>query len=1132
MTETSLAGSPYPSIAALRAVHNELLKAVRDTRNLNNVPIEIDKVREFIVRGVATGTLIESEDDRSTAQGLLDYWSALAYRLGEDILDTTLAEFDHDADPELNEALCPYVGVRPFESTDAERFFGRKRLIEFLIQRLQTTRVLALVGSVGGGKSSVLRAGLIPALRVGALADSAQWNYLDPITPGSDPLAQLAKTLPDLASSEHPIVLLVDQFEELFTLNDNESIQTQFIDQLVHLAEVEGPRHTILIGMRSDIESTIARFPTLQAWFERGRIQLMPSGAGELREAIEKPAELIGLKYEAGLVDQLIQDLLGEPTALPLLQFTLMELWERRDKNRITWAAYNQIGAGRVALARVADMTYAEFAVPDQLLARRILLRLVNYERGLDVSTRRVRRAALLQGLNPSDQAHQVLDKLIAERLLRVSAGVTTDEDQIELAHDAIALNWSKMADWLSGERTALDIRRRLEARAAEWTKLGRAAAGLLDPVQLAEAEGWMSSPDGQSIGYDESLRSLVHASRTAIEENQQRDVRQAQELAQEQTRRAEAETARAEEQTRRAEAERQRAEEQTQRVEVEVRRKRQIGAALIFIGILAIVALALASYAIQQANLARLQEARTRDESETKVVQAVALSTANTLANQNAKQALENLQIAEGARATAEAARATAEAARTDAEKQRAEAEQRRIEARAGELSALALAVEDSNPQAAILLAAESVKIGLDSGVEPAPVALSTLQNALLFISGRGYYQHTDAVTHVAFDTAGTRLVTAGLDGYFLLWDAAKLDTPPTKINANFPIGQMVLSANGRWLAIASEDGNTLQLWDLNQPSAGAQLPVGAGINEITFSQDGQLLAAAGKDGVSRVWNLANPTAGARLLSFRAEARSIAISPDGRWILTGHSDGFGRLWNLTGRDPLSPASFTRDRRAALTKVAFSPNGRWLILGDQNGLTHLWSLSSGGFGVGPSVLSGQSGSITAIAITPSSDRAITASSDGSIFIWALDSKSNPPPLSVLRAHEGSVTSLAISPDGTRLASTGLSPSGNGYPVALWDLTAQDPGKDGQFLIGHSGDVRQVLFSPDGKLLVSVSDDNSLRTWDLTKPALTLDSLPSDPEGLIDLACTIAGREISAKEWGDFGFSGQAPMVCK
>ncbi|HEU5090721.1 MAG TPA: hypothetical protein VFT99_24875, partial [Roseiflexaceae bacterium] len=175
---------PFPSLAALRAAHNELLKATRDT---SAVRAQLDAIRDFIGRGAATGALLDEEDDRETAQNLLDYWSATAYRVGSEAPDATLAEYNSAFEPELRDDQCPYVGLEPFTERTSQWFFGRLRLIPFLVNKIQSLRMVALVGPLGSGKTSALRAGLLPALLNGA-TDEEHWRALPPMTPGADPL--------------------------------------------------------------------------------------------------------------------------------------------------------------------------------------------------------------------------------------------------------------------------------------------------------------------------------------------------------------------------------------------------------------------------------------------------------------------------------------------------------------------------------------------------------------------------------------------------------------------------------------------------------------------------------------------------------------------------------------------------------------------------------------------------------------------------------------------------------------------------------------------------------------------------------------------------------------------------------
>ncbi len=327
----------YPSLAALQVAHNDLLKR---QRGAGDAPEFLAEIGAFMCEGAATGALLAETDDRRAAQTLLDYWAARLYRVGEEPPDSTLAEFDPLLAPELPDELCPYLGLDAFREADHDKFFGRRELIARLVERLADHRLLAVVGPSGGGKSSLVRAGLIPALKAGALPGSQDWRYLSPIVPGSDPVANLARVLPDkearrqgdkesdlsdLPVSLSPCLLVVDQFEELFTLCDDDQARQAFVAKLRDLIDTPGAEHRLILTMRSDFETFVARAPDLQARFEESRVQVTPLSAAELREAIERPAEAVGLKFESGVIDLLLQDILGEPAGLPLLQFTLLK---------------------------------------------------------------------------------------------------------------------------------------------------------------------------------------------------------------------------------------------------------------------------------------------------------------------------------------------------------------------------------------------------------------------------------------------------------------------------------------------------------------------------------------------------------------------------------------------------------------------------------------------------------------------------------------------------------------------------------------------------------------------------------------------------------------------------------------
>jgi hypothetical protein len=561
----------YPSFVSLRAVHNALLKRRRQVGETTEVASQVDA---FIRRGQATGALLDNDDDREYSQGLLDYWSAMLHRAGRHPPEATLADFDPLLAPEIPDELCPYLGLDAFDEDDHELFFGREQFTGEIVDLLRTRRLLAVVGSSGSGKSSLVRAGLVPALREGALPGSHAWRYCAPIVPGSDPTASLARLVQSLALSageqgesdrfrterfrqdaRHlsrlideldlaPAVIVVDQFEELFTLCTGDANRQAFVDSLVYLAQAPGSAHTVILTMRTDFESQIVRLPALHPLLEQSRVYVTAMSAPDLRQVIEGPAERVGLRFEEGVVEALLRDVLGEPAALPLLQFTLLKLWESRERNRITWEAYARLGGGRQALARSADAFYEALIPEEQVTARRILLHMVRPGEGLEVTSNRIPRESLYRTGEARDRIDRVLDRLIREaRLVRLTEGDRPVDVQVEVAHEALVRNWPRLVGWLEEERESLRRRQRLTAEARQWERLGRDPKALLRGALLQEALRYEDLGDLEA--------AFVQASQEAEEQERQRELTQARALAEEQERRAQVEHQRAEDRAR-----------------------------------------------------------------------------------------------------------------------------------------------------------------------------------------------------------------------------------------------------------------------------------------------------------------------------------------------------------------------------------------------------------------------------------------------------------------------------------------------------------------------------------------------------------------------------------------------------
>lgn len=258
MTPLTASANAFASLVALRAAHTDLLKRLRAE---GESPELLATVEQFLARGVATGTLLVEEEDRWTAQSLLDYWNTTLYRAGTPTADTALADFDPRQAPELDDSMCPYLGLDAFSEAHADMFFGRRRLVAEVVERLGDQRLLAIGGPSGSGKSSFVRAGLIPALSSGAVSGSDQWRILPPLVPGSAPLDALDRALNAAPSGSpaQPLLIVIDQFEETFTLCTDEAQRSAFFIRLVELTSDQSLGHRVIITMRSDFESYVAR---------------------------------------------------------------------------------------------------------------------------------------------------------------------------------------------------------------------------------------------------------------------------------------------------------------------------------------------------------------------------------------------------------------------------------------------------------------------------------------------------------------------------------------------------------------------------------------------------------------------------------------------------------------------------------------------------------------------------------------------------------------------------------------------------------------------------------------------------------------------------------------------------------
>jgi tetratricopeptide (TPR) repeat protein/energy-coupling factor transporter ATP-binding protein EcfA2 len=553
-TLTDIASEPavaYPSLVSLRETHSKLLKLhhERETASL------LDEIEAFVSRASATGALLDRDDDRWATQSLLDYWVTILYHAKRTPPDATLAESDPSLAPQLDDSLCPYRGLNAFQENDRDIFFGRRRLIESFCDYLRDRRLLAVIGPSGSGKSSLVLAGVLPELKRGVLNDSESWRYLPSMVPGSNPLRNLAlasrpqdKSIAEWVPSfvqnlkqdphglltmlgDKPSVIVVDQFEEIFTLCTQDELRKAFIENLISIVKAPSDKHVVILTLRTDYETQIVSVPKLMPLFEKGQARVTPLTSTDLYEAIEEPAKRIGLKFEDSVVDALVKDILGEAAGLPLLQFALLRLWRMREHNLITWRAYKSLGGARRALALTADEFYNGLLKEDQETAKHILLRLARPTEGLEVTSNRVRRKTLYLAGRPdllptarsvaNDRIDRVLEKLVGAGLIRLTRGEILADDQVEVAHEALVRNWPTLMGWLEDERVRLRKRLRLTAIAEQWRDLGKDPAALWSGSLLAEALDYKDLNDLEGEFVVESQNKV------AAEEREKENARQ-----------------------------------------------------------------------------------------------------------------------------------------------------------------------------------------------------------------------------------------------------------------------------------------------------------------------------------------------------------------------------------------------------------------------------------------------------------------------------------------------------------------------------------------------------------------------------------------------------------------------------
>ncbi|GAA0618316.1 hypothetical protein GCM10010174_40600 [Kutzneria viridogrisea] len=955
---------------------------------------------------------------------------------------------------------APYAGLAAFRAEDADRFFGRERIVQTLLRRVGDRRLTGLFGASGSGKTSVLHAGLVAAL-------TGAGQPVLVFTPGPHPLEECAVALAAFAgepaaelhtefaadpvnlhlrirqvlaaqSQETDLVLVVDQFEEVFTLCQDPVERSAFVAALVAATRSATSRARVVLGARADFLGHVGQYPELVEALAEGQLLLGAMAPEELRQAISQPAVRAGCQVESALVARIMADAAAQPAVLPMVSHALVETWRRRQGIALTVAGYEAAGGIHHAIARTTEDTYRGFSARQQEIARGLFLRLIALGEGTEDTARRVRT----EELDLADPGtRQVLDALVSARLL------TVDQHSVQVAHEALIRCWPRLRDWLAADREALRVHRQLTEATQIWESLRHDPGVLFRGTRLARARDW-SQAHGSELTARE--RAFLDASLAA----------EADELFHSRRR---------------------------------TRRLRQLVSLLSVLLVVAVVSVV---------GFVHMQDANTRQRDQA-LVQG-ALSEANA---QRASNPALAAQLAVAAYRIEDSARTRSGVLNALAQPYASRLTDHNAPVRA-------VAFNPHGHQLATAGGDRTVRLR-DVGDPHHPRTTATVTGA--GTAGSLAYSHSGRLLAMSHNDGTASLLDVTDPSAPRTVFAAP--TPAEAAGAYIRLASE-FSPDDRTLA-ATSSGNTVRLWDVSDPTAIKPLSeISASYNAVAFSRDGHLLITAGMGSVTAwdVSDLRHPVEVGTIEAGSGPVMSIAFSPFGRLLLVAASDNTARLVDVSDPRHARQVSLLAGHSGVITSAAFGPDGRTVATGGVDLTTRWWDVSDPAHPAVITVLPGHSAPITTVVFSPNGRELATGAEDGIVTVQDLPQSARQHGaqgmnfgsvdasgrLLATRASGGTALwdlgkpdaggPVGVVPGGGAAVSAEFAQVGHllvssfeDKSVSLWDVADPRAPRRLGSLPGGSAEVPFLRLSRDGRVLVTTVDSRTIRLWDLSDP---------------------------------------------